>query len=51
MVVIERDEDISTWLKLVWDNDIQNLVILVLLQAAPTSNGVRLLALVRLILC
>jgi len=51
MVFIERDEDVSTWLKLTWDEDIANPVLLVLPQAAPDADGGRLLASVRWILC
>jgi hypothetical protein len=51
MVFIERDEDVSTWLKLTWDEDIPNPVLLVLPQAAPDVDGGRLLASVRWILC
>jgi len=51
MVFIERDEDVSTWLKLTWDEDIPNPVLLVLPQAAPDADGGRLLASVRWILC
>jgi hypothetical protein len=50
MVFIQRDEDVSTWLKLTWDKDIPNLVLLVLPQAAPDADGGRLLASVRWIL-
>jgi hypothetical protein len=51
MVFIERNEDVSTWLKLIWDEDIPNPVLLVLPQAAPNVDGGRLLASVRWILC
>jgi hypothetical protein len=51
MVFIERDEDGSTWLKLTWDEDIPNPVLVVLPQAAPDADGGRLLASVRWILC
>jgi len=51
MVFIERDEDVSTWLKLPWDYDIPNPVLLVLPQAAPNADGGRLLASVMWILC
>jgi len=51
MVFIERGKDISTWLKLAWDEDILHLVLLVLRQAAPDNNGGRLLASVRWVLC
>jgi hypothetical protein len=51
MVFIERDEDISSWLKLTWDEDIPNPVLLGLPQVAPDVDGGRLLASVRWILC
>jgi hypothetical protein len=51
MVFNEQDVDISTWLKLTWDEDIPNLVLLVLLQTAPDANGGRILASVWWILC
>jgi hypothetical protein len=51
MFCIERDEDVSTRLKLTWDEDIPNPVLLVVLQAAPDADGGRLLASVRWILC
>ena len=50
MVIIERDKEVSTWLKLTWDDDIPNPVHLVLPQAVPDPDGGRLLASVRWIL-
>jgi hypothetical protein len=42
MVFIERDKDVSTCLKLTWDEDILNPVLLVLPQAAPdVDRGTR----------
>jgi hypothetical protein len=51
MVFIERNEDVSTWVKVTWDEDILNPVLLVLPQAAPDADAGRLLASVRWILC
>jgi hypothetical protein len=51
MVFIERDEDVSPWLNLTWEEDIQNPVLLVLPQSAPDVDGGRLLASVMWILC
>jgi hypothetical protein len=46
MVFIERDDEVSTWLKLTLDKDIFNPVLLVLTQVEPNADGGRLLALV-----
>ena len=51
LVSIERDEDVSTSLKLTSDEDIPNPVLLVLPQAPPNADPDRLLASVRWILC
>ena len=51
MVFIERDKDVSTWLKLTWDEYIPNPVLLVLPQAVSEADGGRLLVSVRWILC
>jgi len=51
MVFIERDEYISTWLKLTCHKDIPNSVLLVLPQDAPDADGGRLLASVWWVLC
>jgi hypothetical protein len=51
MVFIDRDEDVSTLLKLTWDEDIPNPVLHVLPQPALDADGGRLLAPVRWILC
>ena len=51
MVFIERDEDVSTWLKLTLDKDIPNPVLLVLPQPVPDVDGGRLLASVWCLFC
>jgi len=51
MVFIERDKDVSTWLKLTCDEDIPNPVLLVLPEAVPDADVGRLLASVWCILC
>jgi hypothetical protein len=50
MGFIEPHEDVSTWLKLTWDEDVPYPVLFVLLQAAPDAHGGRLLASVSCIL-
>jgi len=50
LVFIERDEDVSTSLKLIWDKEIPNQIFLVLPQAAPDADRGRLLASFRWVL-
>jgi len=50
LVFIERDEDVSTSLKLIWDKEIPNEIFLVLPQAAPDADRGRLLASFRWVL-
>jgi len=51
IVFMVQDEDFSTMLKLAWDGDIPNPVLLVLPQAAPDSAGGWPLASVWWVLC
>jgi len=50
-VFIVRDEDVATWFKHTWDEDIPNQVLLVLLQAVPNADEGRLLTSDRWIVC